>query len=86
VYEQYDLATLEDELVDIFERNRLGAFDGNEVGPTETILYLYGPDARSSRESSRRFAQTRFVRMPGSQIRSGAPGTPTTEVLIPKRT
>jgi hypothetical protein len=44
VYEQHDLATLEDELIDI-ERNGLGEFDGNEIGPTETILYLYGPDA-----------------------------------------
>jgi hypothetical protein len=45
VYERYDLATLEDELVAALERSGLGEFDGNEVGPGETALYLYGPNA-----------------------------------------
>ena len=45
VYEQYDLSTLEDQLVEVIEAKKLGSFDGNEFGPTETVLWMYGPDA-----------------------------------------
>ncbi len=45
VYEECDLATLEDRLIKVIERDGLGEFDGNEIGPTEATLFMYGPDA-----------------------------------------
>lgn len=45
VYERYDLATIEDQLTTVLEESGLGEFDGNETGPAETVLFLYGPDA-----------------------------------------
>ena len=38
VYEQHDLATLEDQRMAVIDRGGLGEFDGNEIGPTETTL------------------------------------------------
>jgi len=40
-----DLATIEDQLTTVLEEDGLGEFDGNETGPTETTLFMYGPDA-----------------------------------------
>jgi hypothetical protein len=45
VYEQHDLATLEDQLASAIEQRGLGEYDGNEVGAERTTLYMYGPDA-----------------------------------------
>lgn len=45
VYEQYDLSTLQDQLRGVIDAKKLGEFDGNEFGPEETTLYMYGPDA-----------------------------------------
>ncbi len=45
VYEECDLATIEDRLMEVSDRENLGEFDGNEIGPTETTLYMYAPDA-----------------------------------------
>ena len=45
IYEKYDSSTLEDQLAQAVQTSGLGEFDGNEVGPTTTTLYLYGPDA-----------------------------------------
>ncbi len=45
VYRDCDLMTIEDKLTEIIERRKLGVFDGNEVGPKETTLFMYGPDA-----------------------------------------
>lgn len=45
VYDNYDTSTLEDLLIDALQSSSLGEFDGNEVGPETTTLYLYGPDA-----------------------------------------
>jgi hypothetical protein len=45
VYQEYDLLTIEDRLIEVIEREGLGEFDGNEIGPTETTLFIYGPDA-----------------------------------------
>jgi hypothetical protein len=45
VYEECDLSTLEDRLIEVIERDGLGEFDGNEIGPGETTLFMYGPDA-----------------------------------------
>lgn len=45
VYEEYDVVTLEDRLIDVIERERAGGYDGNEYGPDVVTLYMYGPDA-----------------------------------------
>jgi len=45
VYARYDLATLEDRLHAAIEGGGVGEYDGNDVGPAETTLYMYGPDA-----------------------------------------
>ena len=36
---------LEDQLISAIEKSAAGEFDGNEVGESETVLYMYGPDA-----------------------------------------
>lgn len=45
VYENFDVATLEDRLNEVLSTGAFGMFDGTESGPGETILFLYGPDA-----------------------------------------
>jgi hypothetical protein len=45
VYQENDLTTLEDQLIEVVDRESLGEFDGKELGPTETTLFPYGPDA-----------------------------------------
>jgi hypothetical protein len=45
VYQAYDVATLEDRLREVIGRDRLGEFDGNEFGPGEVTLFMYGSDA-----------------------------------------
>ena len=45
VYEQHDLATLEEQLRAVIARGDLGEYDGDETGPGETTVYLYGRDA-----------------------------------------
>jgi hypothetical protein len=45
IYQVCDLATIDEMLTEVLERDGLGEFDGNETGPTETTLFMYGPDA-----------------------------------------
>ncbi len=45
VYQQTELAEMAAQLKEYIERNGLGEFGGNEFGPTETTLFMYGPDA-----------------------------------------
>lgn len=45
VYQECDTSTLEDRLMEVVERDGLGQVDGTETGPTETALFMYGPDA-----------------------------------------
>jgi hypothetical protein len=45
IYEKYDSSTIEDRLIEVIDHDGLGEFDGNEFGPAETALYMYGPDA-----------------------------------------
>jgi hypothetical protein len=45
VYQECDTSTLEDRLIEVIERDGLGEVDGTETGPTETALFMYGPDA-----------------------------------------
>jgi hypothetical protein len=39
------LDMIEDPLIDAIEAAGVGEFDGNEVGPDEALLFMYGPDA-----------------------------------------
>ena len=83
VYDEYDLATLEDKLIEVIEREKLGEYDGNEFGPTETILFMYGPDAErlfSGIESIlRAYPLCQQARV---EIRPGAPGAAAREVRL----
>lgn len=83
IYEQYDLATIEDRLIEVIERERLGEFDGNEIGPVEATLYMYGPDAErlfAGIESIlREYPLCQGARV---EIRCGGPGAPLREVCL----
>jgi hypothetical protein len=45
VYENFDLETLENQLVEALDKSGVGEYDGNEFGPETVTLFLYGPDA-----------------------------------------
>lgn len=45
VYRSSDLSTLEDLLIARLEKEGIGILDGHEIGPTETVIYLYGASA-----------------------------------------
>jgi hypothetical protein len=47
IYEQYDLEQLENQLTEVIEARGVGMYDGNEFGPSEVVLYMYGPDAEA---------------------------------------
>ena len=47
VYENCDLATLEGQLESAIASASVGEYDGNESGPAETTLYMYGPNAEA---------------------------------------
>lgn len=83
IYKQYDLATIEDRLIEAIKRDRLGEFDGNEIGPDEATLYMYGPDAErlfAGIESIlREYPLCQGARV---EIRRGAPGAPLREVRL----
>jgi hypothetical protein len=83
VYEQHDLATLEDQLAEVISRGRLGEFDGNEVGPAETTLFMYGPDAErlfaGIEQTLRSYPLCQNARV---VIRRGAPGAAEREVRV----
>src|SRR4051812_28496827 len=38
------LDVIEDPLIEAIDRARVGEFDGNEIGPDEAVLYMYGAD------------------------------------------
>ena len=83
VYEQHDVATLEERLVEAIEGQRLGEYDGNEFGPGEVTLFLYGPDAErlfSGIEAVLRgYPLCRNARV---VIRQSGPGAPQREVRL----
>ena len=83
VYERHDLSTLEDQLRGVLTEPSLGEYDGNEIRESETVLYLYGPDAErlyASIESTLRgYPLCRNARV---LIRRGGPGTSSREVRL----
>lgn len=85
ILEEYDLSTLEDQLIEVIAQGELGEFDGNEVevgGPGAT-LYMYGPDAerlfRGVEEVLRSYPLTAHATV---VIRKGGPGASQREVLL----
>jgi len=44
VYREYDVVTLEDQLIWAVAEQELGSYDGNEFGPDAVALFLDGPD------------------------------------------
>ena len=83
VYEECDTSTIEDQLIEVLGRDNLGEFDGNEVGPTETTLFLYGPDAErlfvGVEQTLRDYPLCQGARV---IIRRGGPGAPQREFRL----
>lgn len=83
VYQECDLATIEDKLIEVLEREGIGEFDGNEVGPGETTLFMYGPDAErlfaGIERTLRGYPLCQGARV---EIRRGAPGAEQREVRL----
>ena len=84
IYEQYDTMSLEGLLTDALEEKGLGAVDGSETGPTETTVFMYGPDAErifaGIEKVLRSYPLCRNARV---VIRTGPIGGPEREVRIP---
>ena len=83
VYQDCDLATIENRLTEVIERESLGEFDGNEVGPTEAILFMYGPGAErlfaGVEQTLRDYPLCKGARV---VIRQGGPGASQREVRL----
>ncbi len=83
VYEQCDVATIEDLLTGVLAREGTGEFDGNEFGPGEVTLFMYGKDAE------RLFATVEpvlrsYPLCQGARVvvRRGGPGAEEREVVL----
>ena len=86
VYEQHDLATLEDQLIAVIDPDGLGEFDGNEIGPTETTLYMYGPNAAPLVNGIEPVLRASpFCQNAKVVIRLSSPGASVTQALISMR-
>ena len=83
VYKECDLATIEDRLIEAIDRGQLGEFDGNEIGPGEATLFMYGPDAErlfaGVEAILRGYPLSQKARV---QIRRGGPGAEMREVRL----
>jgi hypothetical protein len=87
VYEKCDLATIEDRLIEVIEREGLGEFDGNEVGvgecAGEASLFMYGPDAEQLfagiEQTLRSYPLCQGARV---VVRRGGPGAQEREVRL----
>jgi hypothetical protein len=85
VYEEHDLSTLEDQLMEVIESQSLGEYDGNEFGAEETILFMYAPNAEalfSGIESillAHPLCQNALV-----IVRQDSPGSPAREIRLPQ--
>ncbi len=84
VYERFDLATLEDQLIAVIREKNLGEYDGNEFGPAGTKLFMYGPDAKvlfsGIEETLRAYPLCQNSRV---VVRLGGPGAPASEMRLP---
>ncbi len=84
IADEYDLATLEEQLIAVIQEEKLGEFDGNEMGGDEVVLYMYGPDAErlyaGVRSTLRRYPLCRNARV---VVRRGGPGAQQREERLP---
>jgi hypothetical protein len=81
VYEKYDVSTLQDQLREAIKKHNLGEFGGNENGPEETLLFMYGPDAEALFAGVEPVLKTYPLCRGGrAVIRRGPPGAPEREV------
>ncbi|MHB9026499.1 MAG: hypothetical protein ACYC7E_20380 [Armatimonadota bacterium] len=86
VYDQYDVATLEDQLIDVIDTQGLGEYDGNEFGPEETILFMYTPDAERLYAGIKSILESYpLCRNARAVIRYGGPGAKEREERITLR-
>jgi hypothetical protein len=83
VYERYDLATLEDRLSEALARQGTGEFDGNEIGPGETTLFMYGADAEKLFATIEPLLRA-YPLCKGARvvIRAGEPGSPERQLRL----
>ena len=83
-YDAYDVGTLEDRLEEAISSAEAGEFDGNEFGPEEVVLFMYGPDAERLftvvEPVLRDYPLCRGAKV---RIRSGGPGSPERELRLP---
>ena len=84
IYENYDLETLEDRLIEVIESQSLGEFDGNEFGPEGVVLYMYAPNAEKLFVG----IESVLLANPLCQnarviIRRGGPGSDARQILLP---
>lgn len=83
VYEEYDLASLEDQLEEALGGGSLGSVDGHAVGEGEAVLYLYGLDAEKLFAAIEPvLSQYPLCQNARVAIRQGPPGASEREVLI----
>ena len=83
VQQQTDLAEMADELKKFIQQEGLGEFGGNEFGPIETTLFMYGPDAERLFEAIEPLLRGSVV-CQGARvlIRRGGPGAEQREVKL----
>jgi hypothetical protein len=83
IYQECDTSTIEDRLIEVIGREKLGEFDGNEVGLKETTLFMYGPDAErlfaGIENTLRGYPLCQGARV---VIRRGGPGSPQREIKL----
>jgi hypothetical protein len=83
VYSDYDVSTLEDQLIDAIQKNNAGELDGHETGDKETTIFTYGPDADrlyAAMESTLKgYPLCKNARV---IVRKGGPGSPQTELQL----
>ena len=83
IYEKYDVSTLQDQLREVIDRHGVGEFDGNEFGPEETTLYMYGANAERLFQVVEPVLRAYPLCAEGfAVIRSGPPGSPEREVPL----
>lgn len=83
VYEHFDLATLEDQLEELFADNDIGICDGHESGPDGSTIFLYGADSEhiflTIEETLRSYPLCQNARV---EIRHGGIGAKTREIAL----
>lgn len=84
IYESCDTSTIEDLLAPVLQDLGVGEFDGTEAGPSDTCLFLYGPDAEKLFAAIEPVLKG-YPLCQGARvvIRQGPPGAPQRELRLP---